>query len=137
MGTKIAHIGIAVKSIEKALPFYRDVLGLPVSAVVDTPAEGIKIAFINIGESNLELMEPLEAESAVGKFLEKRGEGIHHLAIKVDDIREALRKATQAGFQLIDAQPRTGAGGTLVAFVHPKSANGVLLELCEGEPQHH
>lgn len=136
MAIKLAHVGIAVKDLQQALPFYHEVLGIQEGGISDMPSEGMKMAFLHLGESSLELMEPLSPDTNIGRFLEKRGEGIHHLAIRVDDIGAALARAKEAGYQLIDQEPRPGAGGTKVAFIHPKSTNGVLMELVEGEAHH-
>lgn len=136
MSIKISHVGIAVNNLEESLRFYREVLGIKEKGIEENLGEGMKVAFVGVGESNLEIMEPRREDSAIGKHIAKRGEGIQHLAIHVDDIQAALQKAKEAGFKLIDEQPRQGAGGTLIAFIHPKSTSGVLLELCQGEPQH-
>jgi len=128
---KIDHIGIAVRSIDGALKFYTEVLGLAPAGRETLPDRGLVIAFIHVGESKVELLEPMSPESTVAKFLETRGEGIHHVAFAVRDIEEAMRQAEAAGFTLIDKTPRSGAGGVRVAFLHPKSLNGVLVELCE------
>ena len=126
----IDHIGIAVRSIEESSKIYR-LLGLEVSHVEVVESQGVKTAFLKLGESNIELLEPIDENSPVFKFLEKRGEGIHHIALSVENIGEKLKELKNNGVKLINNEPVKGAHGKLVAFVHPKSAGGVLLELCE------
>ncbi len=128
---KIDHIGIAVKSIDDVLPFYTDVLGLSLLGTEDVASQGVKVAFLQIGESKIELLEPLSSESPVAVFIEKRGEGIHHVALGVNSIEERIQEIKEKGIRMIDETPRPGAGGAHIAFMHPKSANGVLYELCE------
>ncbi len=128
---KIAHIGIAVESIEQWIGFYRDVLGLEYGGSEEVPEQKVRVAFLTIGESSIELLEPTSEDSPIAKFLEKRGSGIHHIAIQVDDIEAALAKHHEAGAQLIDNSSRIGAHKMKIAFVHPKASGGVLLELCE------
>ena len=127
---KIDHIAIVVRSIEEALKVYRDALGLPLAHVQEVPEQKVKIAFLPIGDCEIELVEPTAADSGVARFLEKRGEGLHHICFEVEDIEAALRDLAAKGVRLIDRQPRQGAIGR-VAFLHPKSAHGVLIELCE------
>ena len=127
---KIDHIGIVVRSIEEALKVYRDALGLPLAHVQEVPEQKVKIAFLPIGDCEIELVEPTAADSGVARFLEKRGEGLHHICFEVEDIEAALRDLAAKGVRLIDRQPRQGAIGR-VAFLHPKSAHGVLIELVE------
>jgi methylmalonyl-CoA/ethylmalonyl-CoA epimerase len=127
----VDHIGIATHQLEDALALWRDALGLEVSFTEEVTEQGVRIAMLPVGESHIELLEPLSESSPVGKFLQKRGPGIHHVAIKVTDIRASLASLKEKGTRLIDETPRTGAGGCLVAFVHPASANGVLLELVQ------
>ena len=129
--SKIDHIGIAVKSIEEARAFYEKGLGLRMTHTEERKEQGVRVGFLPLGESELELLEPLTPESAVARFLEKRGEGIHHICIQVEDIEAALARLAAEGFKLIDATPRIGAGGKKIAFVHPQSAHGVLIELAE------
>ena len=131
---KIAHIGIAVESIEQWIGFYRDVLGLDYGGSEEVPEQKVRVAFLTIGESNIELLEPTSDDSPIAKFLEKRGSGIHHVAIQVDDIEAALARHQEAGARLIDSTPRVGAHNMKIAFIHPKASGGVLLELCE--PSH-
>ncbi len=133
---KIDHIAIAVQSIEEALKVYRDILGLELKGVEEVPEQGVRVAFLPVGEARLELLEPLSAESPVAKFLEKRGEGIHHICLEVEDIEKTLRDLAGKGVTLIDEQPRTGAHGRKMAFVHPRSLHGVLLELYQKEGSH-
>ena len=127
---KIDHIGIVVRSIEEALKVYRDALGLPLAHVQEVPEQQVRIAFLPIGDCEIELVEPTAADSGVARFLEKRGEGLHHICFEVEDIEAALRDLAAKGVRLIDRQPRQGAIGR-VAFLHPKSAHGVLIELVE------
>jgi len=128
---KIDHIGIATRGIEDAMTFYRDALGLDVTDPEEVAEQKVRIAMLSIGESRIELLEATSADSPISKFLEKRGPGIHHIAVQVDDIRAALAKFREKGARLIDEEPRRGAGGCLVAFVHPSSTGGVLLELVQ------
>ena len=129
--THIEHIGIAVNSIEDALPFYEKVLGLKCYNIEEVADQKVKTAFFMIGQTKIELLESTDPEGPVGKFIEKWGEGIHHIAFAVDNIEERLREAEEAGIRLIDNAPRKGAEGLSIAFLHPKSTFGVLTELCE------
>ena len=128
---KVDHIGIATRKIDEALELWRDALGLQVDFIEEVTDQGVRIAMLPIGETHIELLEPLSQDSPVGKFLQKRGPGIHHVAVRVTDIRASLAQLKERGTRLIDETPRTGAGGCLVAFVHPSSADGVLLELVQ------
>ncbi|MDT5123562.1 MAG: methylmalonyl-CoA/ethylmalonyl-CoA epimerase [Acidobacteriota bacterium] len=128
---RIEHIGIATRALDDALSFWRDALGLEVVHTEVVEEQKVRVAMLPLGEARIELLEPTSADSPVAKFLEKRGAGIHHIAVRVDDIRAMLRRLKESGVRLIDETPRVGAGGCLVAFVHPSSANGVLLELVE------
>jgi methylmalonyl-CoA/ethylmalonyl-CoA epimerase len=128
---KVDHIGIATYEIDEALGLWRDALGLQVDSTEEVTEQGVRVVMLSIGESHIELLEPLSQDSPVGKFLDKRGPGIHHLAVRVKDIRASLARLKEKGTRLIDESPRTGAGGCLVAFVHPSAANGVLLELVQ------
>lgn len=130
---KVDHIGIATHQLDEALALWRDVLGLEIDSLEDVAEQGVRVAMLRIGESHIELLEPLSAETPVGKFLRKRGPGVHHVAIRVTDIRASLAQLKEQGIRLIDETPRVGARGCLVAFVHPSSANGVLLELVQHE----
>jgi methylmalonyl-CoA/ethylmalonyl-CoA epimerase len=131
MPEKINHIGIAVKDIETALPFYRDVLGMNFEGTEVVAEQKVKVAFLQVGESRIELLEPTAADSPVARFLEKNGEGIHHLAYEVADIEAALADLKQKGVRLIDEFPRQGAHGAKIAFLHPRTSGGVLTELCQ------
>ena len=128
---QIAHIGIAVRSIDEALDFYRDQLGLAVSEYIDAPERGLRIAMLPCGEAVLELMEPVGSESQIQGFLDKRGPGIHHLCLQVDDIDASLNELDQGGVRLVNTKAERGAEGYPVAFIHPKATGGVLLELLE------
>jgi len=131
----IDHLGIAVRSVSAALKFYRDTLGLEVvgkEEPEEVPTEGVRIAFLQVGQSRLELLEPLDAASVVGRFLDRRGEGIHHVCLRVTDIEASLAGLRGRGAEVIEPAPRRGAGGRKVAFIHPRSTGGVLLELVEG-----
>lgn len=126
---RIAHVGIAVADLNAALAFYRDVLGLESRPPEDV--DGARILVLPFGESEIELLAPLEAESPIGKFLAKRGPGIHHICYRVPDLEATLQVCRSAGYRLIDETPRIGAGGRRIAFVHPKTTAGILLELTE------
>ncbi|MDQ3633360.1 MAG: methylmalonyl-CoA epimerase [Acidobacteriota bacterium] len=128
---KISHLGIATKDIQEALKFWQDALGLEQihSEVVED--QKVRVAMLPIGETSIELIEPMSEDSPISKFLEKRGGGIHHIAVEVEDIEKSLEKLKSEGMKLIDERPRIGAEGCLIAFVHPKSTNGVLLELVQ------
>lgn len=128
---KIDHIGIATRQLKEATAIWQDALGLEIDFTEEIDEQGVRIAMLPIGETHIELLEPLTAESPVGKFLDKRGPGIHHIAIRVEDIRAALGQLKEKGARLIDETPRIGASGCLVAFIHPSSTNGVLLELVQ------
>lgn len=128
-GTRIAHLGIAVESLEAILPFYRDILGMPEVPLDD--ADGARIKAVAAGESLVELLEPEQPESPIGKFLAKRGPGIHHICFAVEDIDAMLARCKAHGIQLIDEVPRLGAEGKRIAFLHPKCTAGVLVELSE------
>ena len=128
---KLDHIGIATRQIDEAMDLWRDTLGLRLEHTEEIAEQGVRVSMLSLGETQVELLEPLSDDSPVGRFLEKRGPGIHHIAIRVDDIRAELAKLKTNGARLIDETPRTGAGGCLVAFVHPSSTGGVLLELVQ------
>lgn len=126
------HVGVAVKNLEEAISVYRDVLGFKLEGVHVLTERKVKVAFLSTGdEAQIELLEPLCSDSPVAKFLESRGEGIHHVAVKVKNIEDVLEKFKRKGVVLVDDKPRIGAEGKKIAFVHPKSTKGVLLELCE------
>jgi methylmalonyl-CoA epimerase len=128
---KIDHIGIATHGIQDAIEFYRDALGLDVTETEEVSEQKVRVAMLPIGESRIELIEATSEDSPISRFLEKRGPGIHHVAVRVDDIHVALANLRQHGVRLIDEEPKKGAGGCLVAFVHPSSTGGVLLELVQ------
>ncbi|MGD0342652.1 MAG: methylmalonyl-CoA epimerase [Bacteroidales bacterium] len=127
----IEHIGIAVKNLKDAISFYEKIFGLKCYNIEEIAEQKVRTAFFMVGQTKIELLESTDPEGPIGKFIEKRGEGIHHLAFAVTDIAEKLRFAENAGVRLIDAQPRQGAEGLHIAFLHPKSTFGVLTELCE------
>ena len=128
---KIDHIGIAVKNIEESKKFFEDMLGLKVVFEETLPDSGVKVLGLSVGESRIELLEAYRENSPIEKFIEKRGEGIHHIAFKVNDIGKALNLLKSKGVKLIDEEPRIGAEGKRIAFVHPKSTHGILMELVE------
>ena len=128
----IDHLGIAVKSIEKHLPYYEQVLGVKCYNIEEVADQKVITAFFKIGQTKIELLEPTSEDSTIAKFIEKRGEGIHHIAFAVPDVQNALNEMEANGVQLIDKTPRKGAEGISVAFVHPKSTCGILTELCTG-----
>ncbi len=127
----IEHIGIAVKSLETAIPFYEQKLGLKCYSVEEVEEQKVKTAFFKVGQTKIELLESTDPEGPIGKFIEKRGEGVHHIAFATEKLQENLDELAQKGVQLIDKTPRKGAEGLNIAFLHPKSTLGVLTELCE------
>ncbi|KPK84448.1 MAG: hypothetical protein AMS27_09875 [Bacteroides sp. SM23_62_1] len=131
--THIEHIGIAVSDLSKAVRYYEEVLGLVCYAVEEVEDQKVRTAFFRVGETKIELLETTDPEGPVGKFIEKRGEGIHHIALATDNVPEALREAENKGIQLIDKQPRKGAEELMIGFLHPKSTFGVLTEFCGRE----
>ena len=130
---KIEHIGIAVKSLSEAVKVYEQAIGLKVAGYDEIDEQGVRVAMLDIGESHIELLEPTRPDSPIEKFMTKRGEGIHHIAVRVDNIEEALERLKTAGVRLIDEKPKRGAHNTRIAFVHPASTHGVLMELVEHE----
>lgn len=128
---KVDHIGIAVSSLEESIKFYEEVLGLKLNGTEVVDEQKVKVAFLPIGDTEVELLEATSPDSAIAKFIEKKGQGVQHIAFKVDDIEAALDDMRAKGIKLIDEKPRYGAGGARIAFLHPKSTNGVLIELCE------
>lgn len=128
---KIAHIGIAVHSLEDSLPFYRDELGLELLGIEQVSSEQVKVAFFKIGEAKIELLEALHPDSPIAQFIRKKGPGIHHIAFDVDDIDLRLQRLKERKVALIHEQPKEGAGGAQIAFIHPRAAGGVLYELCQ------
>jgi methylmalonyl-CoA epimerase len=131
--TKIAHIGIAVHSLDEVLPFYRDQLGMTVSEILELPERGLRIAMLPCGESILELMEPMGEASQIQRFLDKRGPGIHHMCLGGTNLQARLDSLAEDGVKLINPTPEIGAEGLPVAFIHPKATGGVLLELIDDE----
>ena len=129
----IEHIGIAVKDLEESIRFYEDVLGLECYAVEEVKDQKVKTAFFMLGQTKIELLESTDPEGPIGKFIEKKGQGVHHLAFAVEGIESSLEKMQEKGVQLIDKTPRKGAEGLDIAFLHPKSTNGVLMEFCENK----
>jgi len=129
--TYIEHIGIAVKSLDESIPYYEKLLGIPCYAVEEVTDQRVKTAFFKVGQTKIELLESTDPEGPIGKFIEKKGEGMHHIAFAVDNIEEALEDAAQKGIQLIDKTPRKGAEGLHIGFLHPKSTFGVLTEFCQ------
>ncbi len=127
---KIDHIAIVVENLDQALAVYRDALGMTVTAIKEMPEQDVKMAFLPTGDSEIELLEPIHADSGIGKYLAKRGEGLHHICLEVDDIATTLANLKAKGSQLIDETPKRGAYGK-IAFIHPKGAHGVLIELVE------
>ncbi|ABS61163.1 MULTISPECIES: methylmalonyl-CoA epimerase [Fervidobacterium] len=130
---RIDHIGIAVRDAKEKLKLYQDFLGLEVTEIEELPERGLRVYFIKVGDTRIELLEPMNENSEVSGFLEKKGEGIHHLAFNVHGIEEAVRLAKENGLQPLSEEPKKGAGGTKVLFLHPKTTGGVLIELVEGE----
>lgn len=127
----IEHIGIAVKSLDEAIPFYEKMLGTPCYAVEEVKEQKVRTAFLKIGQTKIELLESTDPDGPVARFIDKKGEGIHHIAYAVEDIQTHLKEAEAEGIRLIDQAPRKGAEGLEIAFLHPKSTFGVLTEFCE------
>lgn len=127
----IEHIGIAVKDLKTAIPYYESILGLKCYNVEEVIDQKVRTAFFMVGQTKIELLEPMNEESTIAKFIENKGEGVHHLAFCVDDVAASLEEAESKGVRLIDKAPRQGAEGLQIAFLHPKSTQGVLTELCE------
>lgn len=128
---KVDHVGVAVNNLEEALKFYTDMLGLTLEGVEVVEDQKVKVAFLPVGDSEIELLESTDPEGPIAKYIEKKGEGIQHIAFRVDDIEKALEEMKRKGVRLIDEKPRYGAGGAKIAFLHPKSTHGVLVELSE------
>jgi methylmalonyl-CoA/ethylmalonyl-CoA epimerase len=131
MITKLNHIGIAVNKLEEHMPFYQNVLYLPLLSIEEVVDQKVRAAIFQIGEVHIELLEPTDPASPIAKFIEKKGEGLHHLAYETDDIQTTLAECIQKGLTLIDEQPRPGAHGALIAFLHPRSTGRVLTEICQ------
>ena len=127
----IEHIGIAVKSIENSLPYYENVLGLKCYNIEEVADQKVKTAFFKVGQTKIELLEPTSEDSTIAKFIEKKGEGVHHIAFATPNVANALAEVESKGVQLIDKAPRNGAEGLQIAFLHPKSTGSVLTELCQ------
>jgi methylmalonyl-CoA epimerase len=134
---KIDHLGIAVRDLAAATKKFETLLGVPVGGTEEVPTESVRVAFLQVGESRVELLEPTSESSPIAKFLEKRGEGIHHVCLSVTDIKAEVERLRAAGLEFVGAAPRPGAGGHQVAFIHPRSAGGILVELSEGPGHHH
>lgn len=128
---KVDHIGIAVKSIDDALNFYEGILGIKCVSQEVVEEQKVKVAFLPVGDTEIELLQSTDEDGPIAKFIEKKGEGIQHIAYKVDDIEKAIAELKEKGIRLIDEKPRYGAGGAKIAFLHPKSTFGVLIELCQ------
>ena len=131
MVKKVDHIGVAVSNLEESIKFYEEVLGLKCQGTEVVEEQKVKVAFLPIGDTEIELLEATEPDSPIAKFIEKKGQGVQHIAFRVDDIEKALEEMRSLGIKLIDEKPRYGAGGARIAFLHPKSTNGLLVELCE------
>jgi methylmalonyl-CoA/ethylmalonyl-CoA epimerase len=129
----IEHIGIAVKSLDESIPYYENILGLKCYAVEEVKEQKVKTAFFMVGQTKIELLESTDPEGPIGKFIEKRGEGVHHIAFAVEKIEEKLQELEAKGIQLIDKTPRQGAEGLSIAFLHPRSTGSVLTEICENK----
>lgn len=130
---KIDHIGVAVKDLGKALELYESILGLKATGVEVVEEQKVKVAFLPVGESKVELLESTSPDGPIARFIEKNGEGVQHVAFRVDNLEQALEELKEKGIRLIDEKPRRGAGGARIAFLHPKSTFGMLIELCERE----
>ena len=133
---KLNHVGIAVRSIDEQRPFYEEALGAEFECYEDVPSQKVRVGFFRVEDVRIELLEPTDPEGPIGKFLEKRGEGLHHLAFTVDDIQARIDALKESGIRMIDETPRNGAHEMKIAFLHPKSSHGVLTELCEPANAH-
>lgn len=133
MVTKVDHIGIAVKSIEESLKFYEGALGIKCTGKEFVEEQNVMTAFLPVGDTEVELLESTTEDGTIAKYIEKKGEGLHHIAFRVDDIEKTLEELKAQGYRLIDEKPRLGAGGARIAFIHPKATNGVLIEISERE----
>ena len=131
MVKKVDHIGVAVSNLEEAIKFYEEVMGLNLQGIEVVEQQKVKVAFLPIGDTEIELLESTDKEGPIAKYIEKKGEGIQHIAYRVDNIEQALDEMRSKGVRLIDEKPRYGAGGAKIAFLHPKSTYGVLIELCQ------
>ncbi|MCT4604605.1 MAG: methylmalonyl-CoA epimerase [Marinisporobacter sp.] len=130
---KVDHIGVAVKNLEESLKFYQEMLGLDLQGTEVVEEQKVKVAFLPVGESEIELLESTDPDGPIAKFIDKKGSGLQHVALRVPNIEEAIKELKEKGVRMIDEKPRYGAGGAKIAFCHPKSTNGVLLELSERE----
>lgn len=128
---KMEHLGIAVKDLQTSIPLFEQLLNTPCYKTEDVASEGVSTAFFRLGESKVELLEASSADSPISKFIEKKGEGIHHIAIDVEDIKAEMKRLAALGFQLLNDEPKEGADNKLICFLHPKTTNGVLIELCQ------
>ena len=135
MKAALDHIGIAVRDLTQALAFYQDALGLEVTTTEEVPSQGVRAHFVRIGDTSLELLEATVEESPIGRFVKHRGPGLHHITVRVDDLEAAVARLKAHGVRLIDEHPRRGAEDALVAFVHPSSTHGVLVELKQSQPR--
>lgn len=131
MVKKVDHIGVAVNNLEESIKFYEEILGLKLEGIETVEEQKVKVAFLPIGDTEIELLEATTPDSPIAKFIEKKGQGVQHVAFRVDDIEKTLEEMRNLGVKLIDEKPRYGAGGARIAFLHPKSTNGLLVELCE------
>ena len=131
MVNKVDHIGIAVKNLDEAVKFYEDVLGIKCISQEVVEEQKVKVAFLPTGDTEIELLESTEEDGPIAKHIERRGEGVQHIAYRVDDIEKAIAECKEKGIRMIDEKPRYGAGGAKIAFLHPKSTFGVLIELCQ------
>jgi methylmalonyl-CoA/ethylmalonyl-CoA epimerase len=129
--TRIDHIGIAVENLEEASQFYRDALGLELTGIEEVPSQKVRVAMFRVGESKIELLEPVSSDSPIAVFLEKNGSGIHHIAYSVENVSGAVVELIEKEIKMIDSEPRPGAGGSQIAFVHPRASGRVLTELCQ------
>jgi len=134
MTKKVSHIGVAVKDLEAAIPFYRDMLNMEFEGTEVVEEQKVKVAFLVTGETRIELLEATSEDSPIAKFIEKKGEGVHHIAYEVADVNAAIADLMAKGIRMIDEKPRLGAHNNLIAFIHPKASGGVLTEICQ--PQH-
>ena len=128
---KIEHLGIAVKDIKKSNELFANLFGVPHYKIEEVESEGVKTSFFNIGPNKIELLEATKPDSPIAKFIEKKGEGIHHIAFDVDDIEKEIKRLKKCGFTVLNETPKRGADNKIVAFLHPKTSNGVLIELCQ------
>ena len=131
MVSKVDHIGVAVSNLEESVQFYEEILGLKLQGIETVEEQKVKVAFLPVGDTEIELLEATTPDSPIAIFIEKKGQGVQHIAFRVENIEKALEEMKEKGIRLIDEKPRYGAGGARIAFLHPKSTNGVLIELCE------